>query len=123
MSTSLDLRLVPKVSTIVSRFGTTATILQPDGETYDPKTGAVTIARIIERTVKVTPPSNYGLDLVNGDTIKIGDCRVILAAQGLVFTPQQNWGIRLGSETWTIISVGPIRTGDDVAAYELQLRR
>lgn len=123
MSTALDLRLVPKVLSIIDRYGTTVTFKEPVGQVNDPKTGTVTVASVTSHSAKVTPPAPYDVRMVDGDLIRRDDCKVILAAQGLAWVPTLTWSVQIGSETWTIVAVSPLRTGDDVAAYEIQLRR
>lgn len=120
--TRFDDRLVPKVYDIVQKYGRVATFYVRT-KTEDPNKGTVTFSDPVPYKRRVTPRSDYDLTLVDGDTIKRGDTKVLIAAQGLRFTPSEGMQVDIGDDTWTVISVTPLDPGEKSAAYKLQLRR
>lgn len=123
MTTALDKKIVPKVLALINRIGIsatfsvgTATMDESTGEGDPDGAGTPT-------TVKSTPPLNYDRKLVDGVSIKNGDAQVFIAGSGLSFTPSNGMKVNISSIEWTVKSVGRISAGDDVAAYELQLRQ
>ncbi len=121
MTTTLDTKLISKVKTLVEKYGTNAVFTANAGD-YDPTTGTVD-SDTATHTAKVTPPQQYKQHLIDGDVIRIGDAQVYLPAQDLTFTPAIGIMVSVAGSSWQIMNVNPIYTGDNVALYELQLRK
>lgn len=121
--TTLDIKLGPKVLSIIDRFGKYVVIGQTPNETYDPDTGSVTAGVLVEYRQKVSPPDDYNNKLVDGDLIKLGDSMVLLPAKDLAFVPKIGDSVTFDSLIWKMITVKPIYSGELVVVYELQLRR
>lgn len=123
MSTALDLKILPKVLALLVKVGITSTFRDfAAASDYDPTTGAVTFTATTY-TETVAPPQGYNSRFVDGDVIKSEDMFTFVAGSGLTFVPAPGWEIDLSSETWTVVAVQQLRSGDDVAAYKMQLRR
>lgn len=124
MSTELDLKILPAVLSALSKVGISATIRNSaDASDYDPSTGSVTFTPTEYTNQIVAPPQRYNRRYVDGDTILAEDTYTFIAGSGLAFVPSPGWEVDLSSETWKVVSVQFLRSGDDVAAYKLQLRR
>lgn len=84
----------------------------------------------LEATVKASPPEPYNSGRIDGTLVQTGDAKCIIAATSLeavgISLPAgslQNVFIFFGAEKWNVVSVNQIRSGDLIAAVELQLRR
>ena len=107
----------------INKFGKIAVFGLPPAEVYDPDTGGVTSGVLVEYRQKVSPPADYANKLVDGDLIKIGDTMVLLPGKDLTFVPIIGSSVTMDSLVWKIITSKPIFSGEQVAVYELQLRR
>ena len=123
MTTILDKRLIPRVKVIVDKYGKTVTFRTYPAETYDAASGSTTEGVKTDYSRKVTPPQNYESKYIDGEIIQEGDCQIFVPTKDLGFTPAKGMKVIFDSEVWKIIGLKPIYTGDDIALYELQLRR
>lgn len=122
MTTPLDRKAPPKVLATIQKHGINATFTV-ETKTFDATLNRVTVSATDTYTQKVSPPARYSTSYSGADLVKQGDASVILPASGLEFTPTENMNVTIGSETWHIVSVSPMRSGDLVAAYRLHLRQ
>lgn len=123
MPTSLDKELLPAVLEIINEVGRDMDFSFPLASSYDPVTGTGSESICKTLTAKVSPPIDYEKRHIDGDSVKRGDSRIFLAAKGLVFTPVVDMGVEFDSISFKAISVLPIYSGEQVAAYEVQLRK
>jgi len=128
MVTALDAKLVPKALAIIAKVGRSATVTVRSGATYDAATGKYTGGTSTPYTVTMTPRLAYeqryvGSPSSGNDVIKAEDCYVLLAGSGLAFTPNRGQILTILGTTYRVIDVKPYETGDQIAAFELQLRR
>jgi len=125
MTTELDADLVPEVATLINdELGTDAVFkVLTAGGVYQLPGSNISAPTYSDVTVKITPPSPFGAFLIDGDIIQSGDMKTLIAAQGITFTPVVEQRVVFASQSWRIVSVGPIYSGDLVCAYGLQLRR
>ncbi|MEK9721879.1 MAG: hypothetical protein VW405_00160, partial [Rhodospirillaceae bacterium] len=68
----------------------------------------------------------YEKRYVDGDVVKVEDAMTLVSAEDVAaasFTPAQGQTVTFDSVSWDVVSVKVHRSGDQVAAYELQLRR
>jgi hypothetical protein len=119
--TALDNDLRPAVVEILDEVGKEMTF-SADTETYDPATGAVTVSATKAHTVKASPPLEYNDRLVDGEIIERGDTFIFLAAKDLAFTPVKSMNVSFDSTQWQVVAVKKHYSGNQIAAYELQLR-
>ena len=132
MATELDNDLVPEIAVLIQdELGTDATFkVKASGGVYSTATSALVSPAVYTDTAwKISPPQPYSAFLVDGDVIQAGDLKTITSAQGITFTPSVTDAVGsaaklvFGGFTWTILAVSPIRSGDLICAYEMQLRR
>ena len=121
--TVLDDKLVPKAKELLDKFGKSATFSVSGFSQYDPNTGEVTVGTPTTYTVKVTPPSPFDKNYQPGGTTEASDLRVYLAASGLSFTPSNGQKVVFDSESYNVIAVETIFSGDSVALYGVRIRR
>ena len=120
----LDVKMAAVALDLITRFGKTVTYTQEDNSSYDPAVGEVTASSIVNFTVKVSPPDPYDVKLIDGDIIRVGDTSSFLASSGLAFTPREVGDkIDFDGEKWRVVGVTKLWSGDNVAAYQVQLRR
>jgi hypothetical protein len=122
MSTDLDVRLIPRVKSIVGRLGKDLTFHE---EFFKDDDAAGTREKIseLEHVVKCTPPEGVTVHEVSGDDIRMGDQKCFLPAQGLEFEPVDKMPVTIDDEVWRIVAIKPIRTGEDIAIYQLWMRK
>lgn len=123
MPTALDKVLVPATLDIIKRVGRNMNFTFPRATSYDPATGEGFESIVKTLTVKASPPIDFQQQYVNGDSVRRGDVRIFLAAKGLAFIPIIDMLVEFDSEKFKVISVLPLHSGEQVAAYELQCRR
>lgn len=124
--TVLDIKLVPRVKSIIDKYGKLATFLEQGWTRYDETTGDVTTSGSIRHQRKVVPPSpasNY----LEGNTVA-GQLVTFVAAQGLEFEIVPLMTMAFGFDTrteelWTIESVDRIYTGEAIALCQLTLKK
>lgn len=122
MTTAIDAKIAAGVAKMFAKLGggVAATITEP--KAYDAATGGGT-GSATTHSVKVTPLAYYKANLIDGDLIRAGDAVVYLSGAGLGFTPKAGWKIAVAGTTFNIVAVTSMSGGDDVGAYELQVRR
>jgi len=114
MPTAIDIRVKPLVRDIIGKFGKTAIYKQITGETYSPTTGKYTGGTTNSYTIKIAPPAEYHIKLINGDNILAGDMQTLIAATGLAFTPAIGDIITIDTVDWQVINVSPQYSGEDI---------
>lgn len=123
MPTALDNKLVPKTLAIINKVGRNMDFTLPLASSYDPATGAGIESIWTTYTVKVSPPIDYEQRYVDGDSVQRGDARIFMAASGLPLTPVRDMLVEFDGVTFKAISILPIYSGEQIAAYEVQLRK
>lgn len=118
--TELDEEIVPLALEIISRYGSKITF-NPLATAYDVATGSTT-----EGTVGVeawiTPPQPYKQYLVDGESILATDVQTYMAAKDVTPEPKVGDLLVYQGQTFKMMAVQPIRSGDMIALYALQLR-
>ena len=121
--TRLDVRLIPKIAKLLDTYGKDVIFEEIALKKYDPENGTVTEAGHVQHPWKITPPEGYEARMIDGETIRTGDERTYIAAQDIPFSPVPGMKVSYDSLTWRVVSVQPIRTGEETGAYEIQLRK
>lgn len=109
------------VRRLVAAFGKTVTLVRPD-IIYDPNTGG-TYSTETEFSVVVTPPREYSLERVDGTLIHAGDTSIGLPTKNAPVTPRESDKIRMDGNTWSIVQIEYLASGEEYAMYRLQLRK
>lgn len=107
---------------ILQRLGRTADFVTPASKSYDATTGVTTFMSPAINTATVSPPLMYERKYIDDTTIQDGDAQLILAAQGLTFTPTLKHEVHFDSTEWQIVSLRPVYSGEQIAVYMLQVR-
>lgn len=121
MPGALDSVFRPLAVQLINAFGTTATWIKT-AETFSATTGQTTRTETTYSVV-VSPPEPYDTRRVDGSVIQVGDATCLLQGAALSFTPEIGDLITILSTRWQVIGVNPIVSGEQIAAYELQLRQ
>lgn len=76
-----------------------------------------------EKTVPMAPPFPFNQTGITNTLVETGDMSTIIAARLLSEEPVPNRDrVILAGREWQIVSVNPLNSGDENAAYTLQLR-
>lgn len=122
--TTLDTTMAVEVVSLLAEFGkdvvfTSAAVVAE----YDPATGRTTQSSPTTYTVKSAPPFAYEQRYVNGNTVQEGDLRLLIAGADQEFTPKVGQKVTFDSGTYRVVSVIPYYSGEDIAAWEVQVRQ
>ena len=119
--TQFDDIFVPLAGQLIDdTFGFTATHRRVS-RTYNVATGK-NVERNTDTSIKITPPAPYEQRRIDGTVIQLGDQRIMLSSRAGVI-PQSADLFIIGGQTWQVITVFPIISGEQTAAYEVQLRQ
>lgn len=66
---------------------------------------------------------DYEQRYIDGQTIRMGDQRVFMPADGLTAPPEVEGLVLRGSEVWKVIAVKPLNPNGQAIMYELQVRQ
>jgi hypothetical protein len=120
MPTAFDNIFVPLAKQLIDgTFGFTATHRRI-ARTFDPVTGK-NAESVTDTSVKITPPNPYNQRQINDTTILQGDQMIMMSGEsGIV--PNDNDKFVIGGNVWKVVAVNPIVSGEQSAAYSIQLR-
>jgi len=120
MSTALDIRLGPKVISLIDKYGKSVTITD-DSVIFDSVGSPVT--NPVSQQVKITPPDVATLKYISGDNIVSGEQGAFVAASPLTITMKAGLKVTIDGEVWTVVNVTNIYTGEDIAAYGMRMKK
>jgi hypothetical protein len=119
----LDAPMKVVAQTVVSALVTGKAILRRRTTSYNRTTGVESVTEV-DHEVKVSPSMGYKLSEIDGRSILRGDFRVILPAAELEVEPDPLTDLLVrGGLAYKVISAHPISSGDENAAFVLQLRK
>lgn len=122
--TALDDKFVPLAKRLLDEKGATAYAVIEGASVYDPATREYTDVASSEVAIKVVPPFPASHFLQNAEVTEERHLVSYVAASGLTFDPvTARWALKLDSIIYDNMEVNPIRSGDEIALYELELRR
>lgn len=120
--TTLDKILPGLAERLIDKFGAGAS-LEIVTKTDDLASGKVSES-VVATPVNITPTEPFAIGQIDGTLVQAGDLITLAAAQGLSTAPVANRDrLVFASETWQVVAVDPVYSGDSVAAYRLHLRR
>jgi hypothetical protein len=120
--TILDDIIPDKVVAILATYGKDTTFYVDTDPVYSPATGSVTSSGTTAYVIKASPPYPYKRQYINEDTIQEGDVQVLIAPQ-TAWAPTNGQKFVISGQAFRAVSVEPIYSGDDVAAYLVQGRQ
>ena len=123
--TDLDLEVLPEVVAILEEFGRDATFIVRS-KTYgdaEVTSGQTTYGSEPNVVAKCTPPWPYDLSFRDGDVVTQGHAKIYVAGQDLAFTPKTGMQVVIDGRTWTVLVVTPISSGEQNAAWAMEIER
>lgn len=121
MTGALDARMRSLAERLVDKFGKPVT-LRRTSSTYNPVTGTTsetTANHAVNAVVEL-----YEDRLIDGSLVQVGDMRVTVPAASLSVEPSTTTDtLILDGDTWQLVRVLPVWSGEQVATYQLQVRK
>lgn len=131
MATPLDSILPAAALSVLNLYGVAATLVQITGGTYDPEQRVVSGGSTASTAITISPPGRVkahrrqsgegDVGGGGGELQEFFECFV--AASGLAVIPAVNDRLTYGGVSWIVSLVEPLRSGDSLAAYRLELSR
>uniref|UniRef100_A0A6M3JAI2 Uncharacterized protein n=1 Tax=viral metagenome TaxID=1070528 RepID=A0A6M3JAI2_9ZZZZ len=130
MTTTFDAEMYDLAGELGEEFGTAATYVVDTGKTKNANTSTVTGSGT-QKTCRTTPPTPVVLRMQDGTT-ETRTMAVLPRKSSMVsgsayvdvtFVPGAGDRISYGSDDYTVEDVEALRSGDDVAAWQLVLAR
>jgi len=121
MATSLDKRISPIVLKTINKYGTDATFHVRVVNNVDFIESEVTGSNV-SYTFKVTPPDQFEKSKIDGKRIRQTDLRILAPGSKITFDINKIDKVTVHGKDYEVTNVEPIASGDDIAAYEFQLR-
>lgn len=119
MSTAFSKRMQSMGTRLLTKFGSTVSLIRADSKVWDEVLGEYVWSDDEVLPLKAVPvPVNAGL--VNGTTIQAGD--MIVKADCSV-APKMEDKVQFGGEQWSVVAVEKKMVNDDVVAYFIQVRK
>jgi len=121
MTGKLDKRMRAAAQRLIDDFGKPTT-LQRTSTTYDPGTGTTTETTTDYSVNGVLEA--YSENRIDGTLVKVGDMRLTVPARDLAVTPDQTVDrVIIDGTQWSIVNIGRLYSGAQVATYEMQVRQ
>ena len=121
MTGALDAEIRPLASNLAREFGKTVTFVQVSSS-FDPSTGSNT-ETTTETSLAAAPPQSFRVENMDNSLIEKGDLVIGLPALDISIEPTTQDRIKIDGDTWSIIQVAPLFSGELAALYNLQVRR
>lgn len=119
MSSAFSKRMQGVATRLLSRYGSTVTLIRAGAKVWDEMLGEYVQQPDTELPLTSVPvPVNKGL--VNGTTIQAGD--MVVKADSSVF-PTMEDKVDFNGERWSIVAIERKQVNDDVIAWFIQVRK
>lgn len=125
MSTRLDGIFVPLAYKLLQKYGKELTLSQVARGAKNYTTGVIADGTTTTYTIKGLI-MDYVAKEIDGKSVLFGDRKVLIYAQGLPTTLDETssvYTLTISSVVWNVVSVTTAYSGEDIAYYELQVRR
>lgn len=121
----LDGPVKAAVDAVLGVLGISVTLSRmSEAGNYDPITGSEGLGTASTAVFKASPPTRYKHNQVDGTRIRMNDLQIILATKDQTVVPDPATDtLLIAGVSYTIVDVESIYTGDEAAAYTLQIRR
>lgn len=122
----------PLASDLITKFGISVRFKLPGSKRFVPRLGQTIKSTGTEQTVVATPPYEFSKFKENGETVRQGDMKISIAGSDLTFKIDNSMTViipitdasgTIVEEEWKVIDIRIHRSGNQVAVFELQLRR
>lgn len=121
MTGALDAEMRALADDLTSEFGKTVTFVEVS-KTFDPSTGSTT-ETTTETTLASVPPQDFAFSEMDGSLIQQGDLVIGLPAKTVPVEPTTQDRLKIDGDTWQIVAVRPVASGEQVALYNVQVRQ
>lgn len=119
MSTAFSQRMQGVATRLLSKYGSTVTLVRAGSKVWDPDLGEFVQQPDTELALTAVPvPVNSGL--VNGTTIQAGD--MVVKADHSVL-PKMEDKIKFSGEQWSVVGIEKKIVNDDIVAWFIQVRK
>jgi len=125
MSTRLDNIFVPLAYKLLQKYGKALTLNQVARGAKNYTTGVTADGTTTTYSIKGLI-TNYVANEIDGKSVLFGDKKLLIYAQGLPTTLDASsslYTVTVSSVVWNVVTVSPSYSGEDIAYYELQVRR
>jgi hypothetical protein len=112
--------------TLLSKFGGTATLVDPRHE-YDPLTGSEVKLNDVEYTIRITPPERWKIEQgkiaerSEASNVLTSALQVYTDAKSLAIEPTVGLHVHWGRRVFRVVAVEPINGGDETILWKLGL--
>lgn len=121
MTGKLDTQMRTTAQRLIDDYGKPVTIREYTGQAYDPDAGQ-NVPTYSDHAVNGAV-SAYSERLIDGTAVLVGDLRLTVPARDTGFAPSTNDKVVMDGENWSIVNAAPIYSGEQAAAFRLQIRR
>jgi len=108
---------------LLVKYGGSLQLIYDTGGTYDRTTMTKAGEVSVDETVDCSPPEPYKKSEIDGTSVLKGDLKTIVPSYQVTNEPPVGATVNFDSQVWRIIDTEPIKSGNEVAAYTLQIRR
>jgi hypothetical protein len=121
--TALETKFLDLAERLVAKFPASATLITRTGATYSPSSGNTSGEVTTTTTLTVSTPTDMTVQYIDNESVTSEDL--------LTYAPTNNLGgvvpkpgdrITIGSTTYTVLKVFPLRVSSVVACYALAVR-
>lgn len=120
--TALDTKLRATASSLLSKFGKSVTLTSLTSGAYDSSTRTTATTESNTTANAIIEDYNNGAIFVSGGLILMGDKKLTFAASD-VSMPSPGDTVTIDSVVWSVKSVKETWSGEQVASYEVQVRK
>jgi len=121
MTGKLDKQMRGLSQRLIDEYGKPVTLKEFTGNTFDPSTGTNTPSYSNHSVNGVI--DDYSENRTDGTLVKVGDLRLSVPAKDLTFNPSTEDKVVIDSVEWSIVNPQRIYSGEQVATYQLQIRK
>lgn len=121
MSLAAPLRVVSQK--VIDKFGKSVTLRIVTAGDFDPDTLTASNTDSDQTVNAVLTRPGGGAQFSESGTIRLGDRMVTIPAKNLTTAPNTSSLVVIDSKEYEVVEVNPVYSGDEVAIYELLVRR
>lgn len=119
----LDAPLRAVSQKVIDKFGKSVTLRIVTAGSYDPATRTATNSDADQTVNAVITNPPAGSQFRESGTVRLGDRMVTIPAKNLTTVPDTSSLVVIDSREYEVVEVNPVYSGDQVAIYELLVRR
>jgi len=105
----------------LTQYGQAMTLTKKTAAAYSPSTGSAGVTETDYNCIGAV--FDYVQAMIDGTSIKTGDKRVLLSADGLTVTPDVGDAILIGTEIHSVVNANPLAPAGVVVIWTIQARK